>query len=71
MPSGSGGKLSWQIDKGAAVPGFHPAVEISYDLQTWSTAPLEIVQDLEVREREANSEARKFVRLRADATTPE
>ena len=69
LPTETGGRLSWQIVKGSDMEGLFPIVEISYDLQNWSAAPLDILNDtaseLMVRERNENSSPHKFIRLRA------
>jgi len=71
-PTELDGKLSWQITKGVPVAGIEAIVEISYDLQTWSASPLEVLVDndsqLQVREATANPSKRKFVRIRAVTT---
>ena len=67
VPTISGERLVWQLTKGADIEGIQPVVEISYDMKTWSEAPLETVVDdesqLAVQEREDTPSVAKFVRL--------
>ena len=74
LPTETNGQLSWQIIKGSDIEGIFPIIEISYDLETWSSEPFETLNDtaseLMVRERATRMSPRKFIRLRA-STTPE
>ena len=69
LPTETGGRLAWQVTKGTDLLGLTPVIEISYDLRSWSKAPLMTITDttttLSVQEFSVNQADRKFVRLRA------
>ena len=74
LPTETEGRLSWQSAKGTDIEGIFPIIEISYDLETWSDIPLDILNDtasgLMVREPTMSASPQKFIRLRASLSPP-
>ena len=72
LPTETNGQLSRQIIKGSDIEGIVPIIEISYDLEEWSSEPLETLSDtaseLIVRERATSLKPRKFIRLSASVS---